>query len=278
MAEAERAPLVWMNGKAIPFLQHYRYPRQDVAASARGWAWEYLAAEAMTDPLRMLEVDFGWKGEERTRFEEQMDFVKLSHRGLLCAEEVLHRSDIYGSGPPNEAVQPEVFALVKQLKGPVLDFGCGRGLTVEALRKLGIPAEGLELDSPVIRACALPSTVTLYDGTFPSPMEAGRFASVICSEVLEHIPDYEGALREIARLAGEQALFTVPDMSAVPMGYQYGAVPWHLLESTHVNFFTQQSLQRLLGRYFSKIEFGRIGAAWFGETMYFTSLTARCWK
>lgn len=232
----------------------------------------------MVDPLRTLEIEFGWKGEGRTKFEEQMDFVPLHHRGLLSAHNVLHREDIYGSGPPNEAIEPEVFELVRHLKGPVLDFGCGRGLTVTALRGMGIEAEGLELDSPTIRACSLPSGVTLYDGTFPSPMQAGRFASVVCSEVLEHIPDFEGAVAEIARLAGEQALFTVPDISAVPLGCQYGAVPWHLLESTHVNFFTQQSLGRLLQGHFSKIEFGRIGAARFGETNYFMSLTARCWK
>jgi hypothetical protein len=148
---------------------------------------------------------------------------------------------------------------------------------VEALRAADVEAHGLELDSPVIRECA-PADATLYDGTFPSPMEAGRFASVICSEVLEHIPDYEEAVREIARLAGEQALFTVPDASAIPLGYQYGAVPWHLLESTHFNFFTQQSLGRVLRPHFSKVEFGRVGTAWFGTTPYWVSLAARCWK
>ena len=274
----ERIPAVWMNGKAVPLLQQYQYPRRDVLSSGSGVAWEYLAAETMTDSLQTLEVDFGWKGEGRTKFAERLEFVKVDHRGLLCAQDVLHREDIYGSGPPNAAIEPEIFDLVKHLKGPVLDFGCGRGLTIEALRKMGVEAQGLELDSPTIRACALAEVVTLYDGTFPSPMEAGRFASVICSEVLEHIPDYEGAVRDIARLAGEQAFFSVPDISAVPLGCQYGAVPWHLLESTHVNFFTQRSLRKLLEGYFSKIEFGRVGAARFGETGYFMSLTAMCWK
>jgi hypothetical protein len=271
------APGVWLEGRPVPFLQQYRYPRRDVPAGAFGSAFEYLLPETCVVDSSILEVDFGWEGEGRTRFEEKMRVVNPHHRGLLNSGSVLHREHIYGPGPPNIAIHPDILEMAKQLKGPVLDFGCGRGLLVEALREGGIEAHGLELDSPVIRQCA-PPDVTLYDGSFPSPMERGRFASVICSEVLEHIPDYVGAVREIVRLAGDQALFTVPDASAIPLGYQYGAVPWHLLESTHVNFFTQQSLQQILKPYFPEIEFGRVGSAYFGETPYYVSLTALCWK
>ncbi len=46
---------------------------------------------------------------------------------------------------------------------------------------------------------------------------AGAFASVTCVEVLEHIEDIEGAVREIARLARERVFVTVPDISAIPL-------------------------------------------------------------
>jgi hypothetical protein len=273
--EETAAPGVWMDGHAVPFLQQYRHVRHDVPAGAFGLVFEYLLPQAWNH--KNLEVEFGWEGEGRTKFEEEMSFVSPHHRGLLDATSVLHRENIYGPGPPNVSIHPDILEMAKQLKGPVLDFGCGRGLMVEALRGFGIEAQGLELDSPMIRECA-PADVTLYDGSFPSPMEAGRFASVICSEVLEHIPDYEGAVREIARLAGERAFFTVPDASAIPLGYRHGAVPWHLLEGTHSNFFTQRSLGRVLERHFSKVEFGRVGGARFNETAYWVSLTAWCGK
>lgn len=267
-----------MDSRAVPFLQQYTFFRRDVPAGAIGLVWEYLLPEARLGEARILEVEFGWEGEGRTRFEDKLEFVPAHHRGLMDATAVLHREHIYGPGPPNVSIHPDILEMAKRLKGPVLDFGCGRGLQVEALRGMGIEADGLELDTPVIRACALPVGVTLYDGSFPSPMPAGKYASVICSEVLEHIPDYEGAVAEIARLAGEQVLFTVPDASAIPLGYQSGAVPWHLLEGTHVNFFTQRSLERILTPHFSKIEFGRVGSAWFGKTPYWVSLTAWCQK
>lgn len=55
-------------------------------------------------------------------------------------------------------------------------------------------------------------------------------------------------------------------------------VPWHLLESTHYNFFCQTSLRRALERHFASIAFARIvphatnGSVWYG------SLAAVCRK
>lgn len=142
------------------------------------------------------------------------------------------------------------------------------------MRRIGVEAYGLELDSPIIRESIPPQSagaITLYDGSFPSPFEDGRFQSVICSEVLEHIPDYQAAIRDIARLAIEKVIFTVPDASAIPVGFRHGVVPWHLLEGTHVNFFTQQSLKHALESSFSKIEFGRIGLVHLNDTAFMSA-------
>jgi len=275
--EEKPAPALWLDGQRVPYLQQFGCLRHDVAAGVSGFVWEYLLPATRADELRILEIEFGWAGDKRTRFEEKLSFETPHHRKLFTTNEVLHREHIYAPGPPNTEIHPDIWEIAKKLKGPVLDFGCGSGLMVAALRGMGMEAHGLELDTPTIRECAA-ADVTLYDGTFPSPMEAGRFASVICSEVLEHIPNYEAAVSEIARLAGESVLFTVPDASAIPLGFLHQAVPWHLLESTHVNFFNQQSLRRLLEPHFSKIQFGRVGGARFDDTPYYVSLAALCLK
>ena len=275
--EERSAPAVWLDGQQVPYLQQFGFLRHDVAAGMSGFVWEYLLPEERTGELTILEIEFGWAGDKRTRFQETLSFESPDHRKLFTTNEVQHREQIYAAGPPNTEIHPEIWEMAKTLKGPVLDFGCGRGLMVAALRAVGIEAHGLELDTPAIRQCA-PADVTLYDGTFPSPLEAGRFASVICSEVLEHIPNYEAAVSEIARLAGETVLITAPDASAIPLGFLHQAVPWHLLESTHVNFFNQQSLRRVLERHFSKIQFGRVGGARFNGTPYYVSLMALCLK
>jgi hypothetical protein len=80
----------------------------------------------------------------------------------------------------------------------------------------------------------------------------------------------------MARLARKTVVITVPDASAIPVGFRHRLVPWHLLELTHVNFFTQASLGKLLRRYFTNIEFGRISATHVNESPYFVSLVAHC--
>jgi SAM-dependent methyltransferase len=274
-----RAPQVLLDGRVVPRLHVYRFLRTDMGPGQAGLALEYLLPEAMVGDFRVMEIDFGWEGEGPTKFEADLRFIEPHHRALMDAGEVQHKEHIYGPGPPNTSIHPEVWELAKRLKGPVLDFGCGRGLMVRQLRALGIDAHGIELDTDTIRDCLtddLTGHITLYDGTFPTLLESGKYASVICSEVLEHIPNYERAVREIARLAKETALFTVPDASAIPIGYRHGAVPWHLLEGSHVNFFTQQSLAKLLAPHFTHIEFGRVGGAMFGDSTYYVSLSALC--
>ena len=221
------------------------------------------------------------KTGESFSFEVDLTFLYPDYRSLLNSTEVLHRYHIYGSGPPNIDVHPHVVELAKRLPGPVLDFGCGRGALIRELLNSGIEAYGLEIDSEILRGC-IPEEhrrlITLYNGSLPSPFGDAQFRSVVCSEVLEHIPDYQAAIQDIARLASEQALFTVPDASAIPIGFRHGSVPWHLMEATHVNFFNQESLAHALKPHFSDIEFGRIGQSRFNDSPYYVSLAALCRK
>lgn len=52
-----------------------------------------------------------------------------------------------------------------------------------------------------------------YEDLTNLSFENGRFSSVICMEVLEHIPDYKAALRELARIL-------------IPGGRAYLSFPW----------------------------------------------------
>ena len=169
-------------------------------------------------------------------------------------------------------------ALQKYARGKLLDLGCGSGALIRALRSRGVEAYGIELKRPEIVASLRDDVkpwITLYAGGFPLPFADRRFRSVICSEVLEHIPDYAGAIREIARVAPE-ALITVPDMSAIPTLFPHGVVPWHLLEATHLNFFTQASLGAALGSVFRSVSFSRLGEFEVNGTRAFMNLVARC--
>lgn len=200
---------------------------------------------------------------------------------LLATPHVLHRENIYGYGPPATIVAEEVGRLGRMAPGPLLDFGCGAGVLIKALRAHGIEAYGLEVDRKPITEGIFPEVeefIKLYDGNFPIPFADGEFESVIATEVIEHVPDYERALDEIARVTRSTFMITVPDISSIPICHHNNVVPWHLLESTHVNFFTQTSLRSVLSKHYADIQCARIcptvtnGSKWFG------SLAAICRK
>jgi hypothetical protein len=61
-------------------------------------------------------------------------------------------------------------------------------------------------------------------------------------EVLEHIEDYAQVLREAHRVCSSKLILTVPNIAVIPAMSDFQVVPWHLLEASHVNFFTPGSL------------------------------------
>jgi SAM-dependent methyltransferase len=162
---------------------------------------------------------------------------------------ILHRDNIYGSGPPTTVPSPECLSLVAAHSGSsVLDVGCGLGVYLAALQERGITAVGLEINPDyVATAQSLNRDVRLYDGA-SIPFPDCAFDTVMALEVLEHIPQWETTLHEMLRVARRCVLISVPNIGVIPHMYRHLVVPWHLLEATHVNFFTREILAAYLSR------------------------------
>jgi hypothetical protein len=77
------------------------------------------------------------------------------------------------------------------------------------------------------------------------------------------------------RLASEALLITVPDMSAIPRGFPHGVVPWHLLEATHINFFTQHSLEATFAPFATRMEPMRLHPVQCGRLHFFCNLALK---
>jgi SAM-dependent methyltransferase len=217
--------------------------------------------------------------DDRAIYNSDFKTYHAHYESLLSETKVYHRDQIYRYGPPVKYISEPVEKIARTLNGSILDFGCGIGIAVRTLRDNNIEAFGIELDRDAISEGIdkdIADFITLYDGNFPTPFEDKSFDNLLCVEVLEHIPDYENALHEFSRITRDKVVITVPDMSSIPTLHKHGVVPWHLLESTHVNFFTQQSLGVLLSKYFNDIEFIRIHPFTVNETTVFTSLVAIC--
>lgn len=104
----------------------------------------------------------------------------------------------------------------------VLDAGCGEGRHCFGCLSRGARAVGFDLDLSAMRdaskrlrreAAAVDSAGEMVQGNiFRLPFEAATFDRVICSEVMEHVHDYEAAAAELARVTrpGGRLAVTIP--------------------------------------------------------------------
>lgn len=97
----------------------------------------------------------------------------------------------------------------------VLDDGCGSGVISRELAKRGFRVVGTDISQALLQRIPKTRNLELFSAdTDALPFRDSTFRCVICSEVLEHLPDFGPAVREIRRVMdGEEAvvLITVPN-------------------------------------------------------------------
>jgi SAM-dependent methyltransferase len=272
-----------LDDQPLTLVAAYRYKREDVSASLRsnnpflGVIYEYFIPRS----LSKAKLEIIHNGSSLLSTAVHFIANVPHYLGLLTDPAVKSRNDIYSYGPPAEAIASEVLRLSELFYGRVLDFGCGRGNLVVRLRERGIDAYGIEIDRIEIKASLLPGAAevtTLYDGSIPLPYEDGHFDCTAAIEVIEHVSPYYDLIRELARVTKHRLIVTVPDISAIPRCFPQHVVPWHLLESTHVNFFNQHALAKALYEFFSSVTILKIGVIRVNESQFFESIAAICEK
>ena len=141
--------------------------------------------------------------------------------------------------------------------GVVVDIGIGEGFALERMFPANTPAIGLEYrhDKALVASEKLPevSVVRGDAGVLPFP---DRSADLVTSiEVLEHLPGYEQAVAEMARICGGRLVVSVPWEPWFRLGNlgrgknikRWGNDP------EHVNFFSPGKLRAALGLHFDEV-------------------------
>jgi SAM-dependent methyltransferase len=101
-------------------------------------------------------------------------------------------------------------------EAPILDAGCGTGLN---LRHLPAGSTGVDINPRNIELlqARLPQHRVLLGDFEDLPFAEGSFGTVLCTEVIEHIPDPSKALSEYRRVLqpGGMLIGSVPARSAI---------------------------------------------------------------
>ncbi len=139
----------------------------------------------------------------------------------------------------------------------VLDVGCGEGvLTHEWARRLGDrPIVGIDLDDPKLRAewqqRSAPNLSYHIEEATSLSFAAGEFDVATAIEVLEHVPDPEATVAEMARVAARWLIVSVPrEPLWRGLNMARGAY-WGSLGNTpgHLNHWSKRSFVRMLSRH-----------------------------
>jgi len=175
--------------------------------------------------------------------------------------------DKYGSGNPvvrrlMARFERDMFQLLDQAcPGSILDVGCGEGVLTEqwADRTPG-RVVGIDLDDPKLRAewkqRERPNLEFHAGDGHTLPYGDGEFEAATAMEVLEHVPDPDAVLGEMARVASRWVLVSVPreplwralNMARGAYLRELGNTPGHL------NHWSKRSFARLLGRHGEIVE------------------------
>ena len=143
-------------------------------------------------------------------------------------------------------------------QGVVLDAGCGMGRHLRFLAKQpNLIIVGVDRNTGALRE-ALTSLEKMPDALSTDylvseadinrlPFADASFDCVICSEVLEHIPDHEAAVRELIRILKPEGTFVV----SVPRYYSE-KICWLISrdyynsEGGHIRIYRKKELREML--------------------------------
>ncbi|MEP1035487.1 class I SAM-dependent methyltransferase [Ekhidna sp.] len=133
------------------------------------------------------------------------------------------------------------------IKGDLLELGCGEGRGVELLAPLADSYIGIDKIETVIDSLEKKyPDYQFMSGVFPPfPFEDNSFDSIVTFQVIEHVKDDEGFVKEIHRVLkpGGMALITTPNIKMT-----LSRNPWHERE------YTGDELAALCKKYFNKVE------------------------
>lgn len=136
-----------------------------------------------------------------------------------------------------------------QKKGKILEIGSGHGFFLEMMRKSGYKMTGIEISKEKRKFSKRVTDVKVLDVNINEEMpDVGNFDVIVMFQVLEHIIDPIGFLRNVRKLlkSNGKIIVEVPncDDFQLRLHKEYREFYW---ERAHISYFTPKTLKSVFG-------------------------------
>lgn len=163
----------------------------------------------------------------------------------------------YEHVPPDQVARQLISFARKYAGKEILDLGCAVGNYSRRLASLGYRVKGADINPEYIRIARERGVDAYVIEGDVLPFPDRSFDSVLLFEVLEHLPDPDRVLREAARVARKNVILTAPNSERVSELQRMGLLYEHFGDLDHRNFFTPESMSKLLEKHFSRVDVRR---------------------
>ncbi|THV23482.1 methyltransferase domain-containing protein [Glycomyces paridis] len=99
----------------------------------------------------------------------------------------------------------------------LVDLGCGAGLLAPHLAGKGYAHVGVDLSAAALRLAAAHGVAAVRADVTAVPLADGCADVVVAGEILEHVPDLEGAVAEACRLLRPGGLLVIDTLAATAL-------------------------------------------------------------
>lgn len=163
-------------------------------------------------------------------------------------EEEAKEKEIWDGDRENVLVEHIIDAIPKGINN-VLDVGCGSGYLLSNIRSsFGIYGMDLSHNRIMAASSRLPHCKFIESKAEEIAIKPDSFDLIVLSEVLEHIPEYKKALRELVDVAKRYIIITVPNEKEIIKIKCPKCHFEHFLDG-HINIFSKKTLASLLSAY-----------------------------
>jgi 2-polyprenyl-3-methyl-5-hydroxy-6-metoxy-1,4-benzoquinol methylase len=213
----------------------------------------------IVDELRKvyLEERYGYIGKRATAWRRMLALLLYLYPGGRAEADV------------------SVMYLPASSRGRLLDVGCGSGLFLQRMRKLGWDVEGIDPDASAVENARRKGLKVGLGRLKNYQYPPESFDVLTMSHVIEHVEDPHQHLKECHRILNPSGLLILTTPNVESWGHRLFRDSWRGLDiPRHLFIFTLSSLRQLTqSAGFRKIEAATTirGAAW----MFFTSRRAK---